>query len=496
MIKDLEFLRKKGKDWALGFLVAPDCKMNRKNIKTQTIFVFFSKYISVFIILVVNAVLARILSPEEFGIVAAISVFITFFNIVADIGIGSAIVQNRELSQNDVDMLFTLTLYFSMFLTVFFIIFSFGIAGFYGNDVYIRIGAALSLSLFFNALNTVPNAVLMKNEKFVSVGIRTITSNLFSGLCAIYFALRGVGYYSLVIQSVCCSAMIFIWNFSNTRLRIRKKIDFSCVKKVKDFSVYWFGFNVFNYFARNVDNLLTGKFLGATALGYYDKAYKLMLYPVQNLTYVLNPILHPILAKYQTDLKIVYRNYVKVLKILSIIGIYIEAFCLFNGREIIFVIFGKQWENAIQAFKILSISIWFQITNSSTGAIYASINKTKLMLKSGMIYIPIQILLVIIAIGRKRIEAIAVAAATGLIIKFFIDYIILIKRGFKYSFVKFLENFKMEPVLFIVCYCSMIVGRRIEIESNIIVLIYNLVLSGSTFVIALLVTRQIKYLKI
>lgn len=470
--------------------------MNRKDIKRQTIFVFFSKYISVFIVLVINSILARILQPEEFGIVAAISVFTTFFNILADIGIGSAIVQNRKLSPNDINMLFTITLYLSILLTAFFGIFSLFIAGFYGNGVYIKIGAVLSLSLFFNTLNTVPNAVLMRNEAFVSVGIRTITGNLLSGICAICFALKGAGCYSLVIQSVCCAAVIFAWNFWSTRLKIKRKIDFSCVKKIKDFSVYLFGFNLLNYFARNVDNILIGKFLGETALGYYDKAYKLMLYPVQNLTYVLNPILHPILAKHQTNLDLIYINYVKLLKILSLIGIYISAFCLFNGREIIFVIFGKQWGNAIRAFKILSVSIWFQVTNSSTGAVYASINQTKLLLKSGMIYIPIQIFLIIGAISKKNIEAVAAAAAVGLILKFFIDYIILIKKGFKNSLCKFFANFKMEPLLFAICYCSMVLGGTIGIKSDVIVLMYNLALSGSVFVIALLVTRQIKYLKL
>lgn len=471
--------------------------MNKKNsTKKQTIFVFLSKYISVVVTLIINFVLARILSPEEFGTVAVISVFTTFFNIVADIGIGSAVIQSKELSQKDINILFTITLYFSILLTVFFVIFSSFIARFYDNSVYISIGAVLSLSLFFNTLNTIPNAVLMRDEKFFSMGIRTIICNLISGVSAIYFALHGAGYYSLAIQSVCSSGTIFAWNFYNVKLKLLRKIDFSCIKKIKDFSIYWFGFNLLNYFSRNLDNLLTGKILGEKALGYYDKAYKLMLYPVQNLTYVLNPILHPVLAKYQDDLEKIYINYIKVLKILSLIGIFISAFCLFNGREIILVMFGKQWENAVGAFRILSISIWFQITNSSTGAIYASINKTKLLLKSGMTYIPIQIFLFIIAISKKSIEIVAIAATVGLILKFFIDYIMLIKKGFQYSAIKFFMNFKTEPLLFVICYSSMILGRIAGFENNIVILIYNLILSGVAFAIGLLLTGQIVYLKL
>ena len=160
------------------------------------------------------------------------------------------------------------------------------------------------------------------------------------------------------------------------------------------------------------------------------------------------------------------------------------------------IFFGKQWEKSIIAFKILSLSIWFQITNSSTGAIYASINKTKLLLKSGMIYIPLQIFLIISVIGKKSIELVAAAATVGLISKFFIDYIILIKKGFGYSIIKFLQNFKFELILFITCYCSMSLGKIIRFENDIVIFIYNLLLCGITFLVGLILTRQIKCLKL
>ena len=472
-----------------------NCLMNEKNTKSQAIFVFFSKYIAVFITLIVNSILARILSPEEFGTVAIISVFVAFFNIIADIGIGGAVIQSSELEWNDLNMLFTLTLYFSIILSGIFALFSYFIASFYDNNEYIELGMILSLSLFFNVLNTIPNAVLMRNQNFYLVGIRTIVCNMVSGAITIYFALRGSGCHALVIQSVCNSGMIFLWNFCNAKLKLVKNINFSCVRKIRDFSVGYFGFNLLNYFARNVDNLMIGKILGEIPLGYYDKAYKLMLYPVQNLTYVLNPILHPIMAKYRTDLRKIYTYYIKVLKILSLIGIFISAYCLFNGKEIILVFFGEKWGNSVIAFKILSTSIWFQVTNSSAGAIYASLNRTKLLLKSGLIYIPIQIFLVMIAVSRKNINIVAVAAAVGLMLKFFIDYTMLIKQGFRYSLTKFFINFKMEPLLFIICYISMVLGKVVVIANPVVILIYNFALSGSIFLLFLWITGQIKYLR-
>lgn len=466
----------------------------RISLKKQTAFIFLSKYASVLTNIVTYSILSRILSPNEFGIVAVISTFIAFFNIIADIGIGSAVIQNRELDQDDINMLFTITLYFGILLDVIFIILSVFIAKLYSNVIYIPIGVILSLALLFNTANTIPNAILMKEERFFAVGFRTIVSNLFSGTIAIIFALKGAGCYTLAMQTVCTSVIIFGWNYWYTRLRVIKGIDFSCVNKVRDFSVYWFGFNVLNYFARNFDNIITGMILGETALGYYNKAYQLMLYPVQNLTYVLNPILHPVLAKHQDNVKLIYTKYVKMLKILSLIGIYISAFCLFNAKEIVTVAFGDQWERSISVFEILSISIWFQITNSSTGAIYASTNRTNVLLKSGMIYIPIQVILFCIAASKKKIELMAVAVSMGMILKFFVDYIVLIKRVFKTSFLDFLKNFKMEPILFAISYVSMTWGRCVNIENDVFLLIYNLIISGGVFGAALVLTGEIRHL--
>lgn len=469
--------------------------MRKISNRKQTVFVFISKYTTVFTSIAITSVLARLITPEEFGIVAVISIFTTFFNILADIGVGTAIVQNRDLSTKDINMIFTLNLYSAIILSFVFVVLSFFICELYANNIYISLGVILAISLFFNMLNTIPNALLMREEHFIFTGYRNIICNIVSGIVAIYSAYRGVGCFALVIQTLSYSLINFGMNFSKTSLKIEKKIDFSCMKKVKEFSVYWFGFNLLNYFARNLDSLITGKILGERALGYYDKAYKLMLYPVQNLTYVLNPILHPILAKYQDDLGKIYFNYIKVLKVLSLLGIYISAFCLFNSREIIIVFFGPQWEESIIAFKILSCSIWFQITNSSTGAIYASTNKTKLLLKSGSTYIPIQALLFVVGSFFRKIEVMAFAATLGLIIKFFVDYIMLIKKGFGYHFSSFLKLFKYEPFIFIIIYICMLLGSRMKIENNIFILIYNLLISSIAFLVCIFCMGEIRYIK-
>ena len=91
---------------------------------------------------------------------------------------------------------------------------------------------------------------------------------------------------------------------------------------------------MFNYFARNADNLLVAKFMGDTQLGYYDKAYKLALYPEQNLTHVITPVIHPILSEYQDDKAYIYENYMKIVKILSLLGLFVVRICILRHMRL------------------------------------------------------------------------------------------------------------------------------------------------------------------
>ena len=413
--------------------------------------VMFAKYSVVFINLVVNAVLARLISPEEFGIVAITSVFVNLFTIFSDIGVGAAIIQNENLSEEDISSIFFYSICFGLALGTIFFVSSFAVAYFYGNMLYIVLFGILAIALFCGTINTVPNALIMKKKRFASVSIRTVISGLISGGVSILVAIEGYGVYALVLLSVINNVVIFGWNYISEPVIIRKGVNRKSLDKIKSYSLYLFGFNFLNYFARNLDNLLIGKILGNALLGYYDKAYKLMLYPVQNLTYVINPVIHPFLAVHQNNKSFVYNKYMQILKILSWIGIFVTVFCFYFSKTIVYIVYGKGWEYSIPIFRCLSISLWFQLTTSSTGAIYQSINKTKEMMHSGILYIPIQLILLFVGLLKGDLVFIATMVSAGFIVKFFVDYYILLKKGFHISYVKFLGNFI--PELLIMCGC-------------------------------------------
>ena len=304
-------------------------------IKKATIINFISKYSNIIVQLILNSILARILTPDDYGIVAVITVFISFFTLIAEMGIGPSIVQNRDLTDEDLSNIFIFTLIMAVVISLGFVIFSYPLSIFYKDRVYISLGSILAIGIFFNVLNIVPNALLRKNKQFKSLGIRTVIINTLCGFFTIILAINGAKYYSLVINTSLVGFLTFILNLYYSKMSIYYKFSFSSVRKIKEYSSYQFAFDFINYFSRNLDNLLVGKLMGQIMLGYYDKAYRLMLYPVQNLTHVITPVLHPILSDYQHNREVIYDQYIKIVKLLSLIGVFFSVFCYFSADEII-----------------------------------------------------------------------------------------------------------------------------------------------------------------
>lgn len=424
--------------------------MNEISLKKATFINALTKYSNILLQIIFTGVLARILTPKDYGVVAIVFVFTAFFSILSDMGFGAVVIQDKTLSKSDIDSIFTVTFYLALILSGIFCGFSFFVAWFYNNDVYIPVCLLLSVSVFFNTLNMVPNAMLMKNKKFILVGIRTITVAIFAFVVTCFLAIKGFKYYALVVNSILVSFITFIWNYSSTRPIWVKKIKSEVIARNKGYGGFQFGFNFINYFSRNLDKILIGKRLGDISLSYYDKAYKLMLYPVQNLTFVISPVLHPILSDHQTDKEYIYNTYIRVVKILSLLGCFCGLFCFFAADELIYIAFGPQWQSSVPCFKILSFSIWFQIVSSSAGAIYLSIGNTRLMFKSAVFHVGITVVLTVIGVMSSDLKNATVFITISYILKFFIEYFFLIKKGFEKSFGKFLVNFIPELLVFII----------------------------------------------
>lgn len=465
------------------------------SLKKAAIINAIGKYSIIFFSIVITAILSRILSPEEYGVIAVVTVFSTFFSFLANNGFSTAIVQKHELTSNDINNIYSFSVYLSFFLMMAFAACAWPISLFYKDNKYIPVCLLLCIALFFDSLNMVPNGILTRDKRFVLLTIRTIVVYLISSAITIYLALKGGSYYSLVFNTIFTSVMTFLCNRLSCNLRFKIRFEFESIKKIFNYSGFQFAFNMINYFSRNLDNLLSGKFLGIEQLGFYNKAYTIMLYPVNNLAGVISSVLHPFLADYKEILDKIYEKYIIIAKLFMDCGIYISVICFFCSNEIILILFGSQWSETIQCFKLLSIAIMPQMVNSSIGSVFQSIGNTKLLFVNGLVNTVISILLITVSIFfGKNIYWLSFAVMFAYLVHWLLAQIMLVKCGFKYSLKKYIASFYKELIIIMMMILSVVFCPDISVDNIYYLAILKGLYISLIFLISLIITREYKFL--
>ena len=379
-----------------------------------------ANYSGLFFSLIISAILARLLSPSDFGVVAIAMVFIAFFSLLSDAGIAPAIIQFKKLTKEDISSIFGFTFWLGIVLSAIFFTVSNWIAKFYEKDILINICRVLSIQIFFGTLNIVPNALLLKEKRFDIIAYRRISIQISCGILAIVAAFHGIGIYALLIAPVLGIAIEFIVNVYYSTIKIDFWFNFQAIRQIFSFSVFQFSFNFINYFGRNLDKLIIGKSINLTQLGYYDKSYRLMMLPIQNITGIISPVLHPILSDYQKSPNVIYDAYIRLTDLLANIAFPVAVILFFTANELILLIFGSQWGEAVLPFKILSVTVALQIPTVMSGAILQSMYKTKILFILGTLNVVISAIGLFIAIYFfTTIKAVCIA----FVFTYFISFI-------------------------------------------------------------------------
>ncbi len=423
----------------------------RKQLISGVLYTSVAKYTGILVSLVVTGVLARIFTPAQFGDVAVATVLIAFFAIFSDIGIGPAIIQRKELAADDLEHIFSFTVWTGVAVSLLFFACADPIAAYYRSDVLAGLCRVLAVNLLFSSFNIVPNALLYKAKRFRFIAFRTLGVQIAGGAAAIAAAYGGAGIYALTINPVLSSLLLFGINYRQQPLRLRLRPSAASLRKVFSFSGYQFCFNLINYFTRNLDKLLMGRFMPKSALGYYDKSYRLMMLPLQNITYVVSPVMHPVFSDLQHDLRKLADSYLKVVRFLAFVGLPLSAGLFFTGRELVLLVFGGQWEPAVAAFRILSLSVGIQIVLSTSGPIFQAADATRMMFVSGVLSAVVTVGAILGGIFvAGTIEAVAWCILASLAVNFVQCFYLLFRRTLRVPWGGFWRSF-LSPLAAAVC---------------------------------------------
>lgn len=463
----------------------------RKNIATGILYTAMSKYSSVVISIFITAILARLLTPAEFGIVAIVSVFTNFFNLLSNFGLSTAVIQNKSLDDKDIQSIFSFSIIFGFFLSASFFLLAPFIASFYNDERLINLVHLMSIGIFFQSIAAVPHALNLKVLRFKQIGVVSIIVHLISGTIGIILAYNGFSYYSLVINSLISGFLTFISFLYLAPVIPVLKIKINSLKKIARFSSFQFLFSFVNYFAVNTDNLLIGKYFSTSALGIYSKAYQLMRIPIRNLTFVITPVLQPILSDFQNDKKTIYNAYYKLVTILATIGFPLSIYLYFNANELITIVYGSQWQESIPIFELLAFTAGIQIVLSSSGSIFQSTNRTDLLLYAGIIGSASVLLGIFygVFIG-KSLEDIGLGIIIGYIINIFQANYLLVKIDLKFQYFKFLKVFLYPIFTALIIGIILFIVDQFLIQSLIVSLLIKSVLALITYLFVLYFSKN------
>jgi PST family polysaccharide transporter len=383
------------------------------NLRTQTIHgVGWTAGIQIgrqLITFLLSLFLARTLARSDFGLLGMVTIFTGFITLVGEMGFANALVQRESLEERHFSSIFWLNVVVGVTFTILLMALSPLVAAFYGEPILRWLTMAVALNFTINSLSVVQRARLSRAMHFRLLGLVEIVAVLIGGLIAIGLAIAGFGVWSLVLQTLSAATILALGLWWATGWQPRWLFDRAAVGDLLGFSSNLLGFSAFNYWTRNGDNFLVGKFLGADALGLYVRAYSLMLLPISQITAVLSKVMFPALSKIQHDKVRVKRVYLRSVSLIALMTFPMMVGLLVVSEHLIPVIYGPKWTGMIRTFQILCLVGMIQSIGSTVGWIYQSQGRTDLMLRWGLFAGTLVLLSFGIGVYLGSIETMALA---------------------------------------------------------------------------------------
>ncbi|HNP17782.1 MAG TPA: lipopolysaccharide biosynthesis protein [Fulvivirga sp.] len=336
----------------------------------------------------ITAILARILTPEDFGLLATAMIVTGFADLFVQFGFGQGLVQKKEIDQSDIGTAYTSSLILGVIFCILVLVLSHPLALYFKQPDLERILWLLSIIFPIKSFSQVQFSLLQKNKKFkVLAGRDAFSFVLGYGLISLVLAYFGYGVYSLV-WGIIAQSIIYSILLSIGQNQYPLKFTFS---KEKFNSLFNFGKNltyakIANYFALKGDYFVVSRIMGAENLGYYSRAYGLMNFPHSIIGNVLNTLLFVEFSDSQDNkekLTSMVRDY---LALLFFITGPVSLFAFILAPEIISILLGDQWTNTIIPFRILALVIVFKIGYKITGTLIKGIAKLERYAKIQVIY--------------------------------------------------------------------------------------------------------------
>lgn len=369
---------------------------------------------------ILGIILARILSPEEYGIFGLLIVFITVSQVFIDSGFSQALIQNRNRTHKDISTVLTFNIAVAFICYILLFIASPYIADFYKSNELKNLLRVLAFSLIINSLFTVPSTLLTIKMNFQLIAKITLISTLTSGIIAIIAAYLDYGAWSLVIQIISKGIIsaIFFW------FTIEKIPKFKFFKK-SFHQLFSFGSkllisSLLNTIVGNLNSILIGKYIGTKSLGFYTRGTQFSDMAYSTINSAITSVLLPSLSDLQDD-KAALRTYSKtLLKMTSLITVPLFLCLSLFSEQLILLLLTEKWAMAIPIMQIFCIARLITILMGISSNMLYVIGRTDLSLKQQYVKMAIRISLLLLALPYG-IYYVALAELLATVLHFFVN---------------------------------------------------------------------------
>lgn len=338
-------------------------------------------------------VLARILTPTEFGLVGMVTILINLFTIFSDMGVSNAIIYKQEEDPKKLSSLYWLNIFFGVLLCLIMILSTPLITSYYNEPKLKDIILISSVIFLINPLGQQFQFLLQKNFEFKLIGIIEIIAALCGTVVAIILALNNFKEASIIFGQIANSLTktIFLFIVGYRKWKPGFYFNYKEIKEHLRFGIYSVGDNVLNFFSSNLDYIIIGGVLGAKALGFYTLAYQLVIFPISKLNPIITKVAFPLFSTMNRNKENLRKGYLNILDIVSSINFPLLVGLLVTSDYLVLALYGDGWDVTIQLIKLLCIVGILRSLGNPIGSLLMSQGRTDLGFKLNLITLILQI---------------------------------------------------------------------------------------------------------
>lgn len=370
--------------------------------------------------LIMFLLLARLLPPEAFGIIAMATTFIAFVNIFADQGLSKSIIQRHELDDLDLDTAFWTTVALGLAFTTLGVVLSGAIAAFYNQPELQPVVAALSFNFVINAFSGTQQGLLQRNLQFRGLTLRMQLARIVSGVVAVIAALIGLGVWSLVIQSLLSGFVgaVTLWTVSSWRPKFR--FSKARLTHLYSFGSQMVGLSFLGFLKTRTDDLLIGYFLGPTLLGYYTVAYRLMRTILDASMTIFGRVSFSVFSRLQHETEELAKAVPRFVHSTALLTFPVFMGSIFIAPLIIEALFGEKWLPSVPIMRVLNLAGFTTTIGLYSRMIMTAMNRPGLALRLDAFFTGIMVVAFFVT-AQMGIVAVAASYTVVLIPSFFVS---------------------------------------------------------------------------